>query len=135
VKHRRHTPEQVVRKLREADHLLGEGADIPAVCHPASESGCDVPKAYSDRERVFGTSPASGAADVLPHTTQKVLALRWRGCPNRREIGGRPATQLHVCVNTALWMGVEVEKGLVPQVEVGAIALVVCHVDERVDCS
>jgi putative transposase len=32
VKHRRHTPEQVVRKLREADRLLGEGADIPAVC-------------------------------------------------------------------------------------------------------
>lgn len=32
VKHRRHTPEQVVRKLREADRLLGEGADISAVC-------------------------------------------------------------------------------------------------------
>lgn len=32
MKHRRHTPEQVVRKLREADRLLGEGADIPAVC-------------------------------------------------------------------------------------------------------
>lgn len=32
MKHRRHTPEQVVRKLREADRLLNEGADIPAVC-------------------------------------------------------------------------------------------------------
>ena len=32
MKHRRHTPEQVVRKLREADRLLGEGADVPAVC-------------------------------------------------------------------------------------------------------
>lgn len=32
VKHRRHTPEQVVRKLREADRLLAERADIPAVC-------------------------------------------------------------------------------------------------------
>ncbi len=32
MKHRRHTPEQVVRKLREADRLLGEGADIAAVC-------------------------------------------------------------------------------------------------------
>ncbi len=31
MKHRRHTPEQVVRKLREADRLLGEGADIAAV--------------------------------------------------------------------------------------------------------
>ena len=28
---RRHTPEQIVRKLREADRLLGEGADIAAV--------------------------------------------------------------------------------------------------------
>jgi hypothetical protein len=27
----RHTPEQVVRKLREADRLLGKGADIAAV--------------------------------------------------------------------------------------------------------
>jgi putative transposase len=32
VKGRRHTPEQVVRKLREADRLLAEGADVDAVC-------------------------------------------------------------------------------------------------------
>jgi putative transposase len=25
---RRHTPEQIIRKLREADRLLGEGADV-----------------------------------------------------------------------------------------------------------
>src|SRR5277367_3465235 len=31
VKRRRHTPEQVVRKLREADRLLGEGKTIPEV--------------------------------------------------------------------------------------------------------
>ena len=31
VQHRRHTPEQVVRKLREADKLLAEGADIATV--------------------------------------------------------------------------------------------------------
>jgi putative transposase len=28
---RRHTPEQIIRKLREADRLLGEGADVAAV--------------------------------------------------------------------------------------------------------
>ena len=28
---RRHTPEQVVRKLREADRLLGEGSELPEV--------------------------------------------------------------------------------------------------------
>jgi putative transposase len=28
---RRHTPEQIVRKLREADRLLGEGTQLPEV--------------------------------------------------------------------------------------------------------
>jgi putative transposase len=28
---RRHTPEQIVRKLREADRLLGEGAEVADV--------------------------------------------------------------------------------------------------------
>jgi len=31
VKRRRHTPEQIVRKLREADRLLGEGSEVPEV--------------------------------------------------------------------------------------------------------
>lgn len=32
MKRKRHNPEQVVRKLREADRLLSEGKDIAAVC-------------------------------------------------------------------------------------------------------
>lgn len=32
LKGKRHTPEQIVRKLREADRLLAEGADVDAVC-------------------------------------------------------------------------------------------------------
>ena len=28
---RRHTPEQIIRKLREADRLLGEGAEVAEV--------------------------------------------------------------------------------------------------------
>ncbi len=28
---RRHTPEQIIRKLREADRLLGEGQKVPEV--------------------------------------------------------------------------------------------------------
>ena len=32
MKGRRHTPEQVVRKLREADRLLGEGQTVEMVC-------------------------------------------------------------------------------------------------------
>jgi transposase len=31
LKRRRHTPEQVVRKLREADKLLAEGIEVPEV--------------------------------------------------------------------------------------------------------
>jgi len=31
VKRRRHTPEQIVRKLREADRLLAEGREVPEV--------------------------------------------------------------------------------------------------------
>jgi len=31
LKRRRHTPEQIVRKLREADKLLAEGIEIPEV--------------------------------------------------------------------------------------------------------
>ena len=32
MKGTRHTPEQIVRKLREADRLLAEAADVDAVC-------------------------------------------------------------------------------------------------------
>src|SRR5213079_2506923 len=31
MKRRRHTPEQVIRKLRESDRMLGEGKTIPEV--------------------------------------------------------------------------------------------------------
>ena len=31
MKGRRHTPEQIVRKLREADKLLAEGIEVPEV--------------------------------------------------------------------------------------------------------
>jgi putative transposase len=32
LKGKRHTPEEIVRKLREADRLQAEGADVDAVC-------------------------------------------------------------------------------------------------------
>ncbi len=32
MKRKRHTPEQVVRKLREADRMLAEGVDLALVC-------------------------------------------------------------------------------------------------------
>jgi transposase-like protein len=32
MKRRRHTPEQIVRKLREADRMLGEGSSVVELC-------------------------------------------------------------------------------------------------------
>ena len=31
MKRRRHTPEQIIRKLREAEHMLAEGQEVPEV--------------------------------------------------------------------------------------------------------
>jgi hypothetical protein len=68
---------------------------------------------------------------VLTDTTQEVFALGWRGGPNRREI---PAAQPHVGVDAPLGVVVEVKERLVPQVEVGAIALATSYIYERIDC-
>ena len=35
MKRKRHTPEQIVRKLREADRLKAEGQTLARVCLPA----------------------------------------------------------------------------------------------------
>ena len=32
MKRKRHTPEQIVRKLREADRMLAEGVDLALIC-------------------------------------------------------------------------------------------------------
>jgi len=32
MKRKRHSPEQIIRKLRDADRMLSEGRDIGAVC-------------------------------------------------------------------------------------------------------
>ena len=47
---RRHTPEQVIRKLREADRLLGEGTDVAAVCRHLEVSEAT----YHRWQRQFG---------------------------------------------------------------------------------
>ena len=38
MKRKRHSPEQVIRKLREADRMLSEGKDIAAVCQALAVS-------------------------------------------------------------------------------------------------
>jgi putative transposase len=39
MKRRRHTPEQIIRKLREADRLLAEGREVPEVDPQAAQRG------------------------------------------------------------------------------------------------
>ncbi len=38
MKRKRHSPEQVIRKLREADRMLSEGKEIGAVCQALAVS-------------------------------------------------------------------------------------------------
>ena len=38
MKRKRHNPEQVIRKLREADRMLSEGKDIAAACQTLAVS-------------------------------------------------------------------------------------------------
>ena len=42
MKRRRHTPEQIIRKLREAERLLGEGKKIPEAAKELGISRADV---------------------------------------------------------------------------------------------
>src|SRR4051794_41910818 len=57
VKRRRHTPEQVIRKLREADRLLGEGKTIPEVARALEVSE----NTYHRWQRQFGGMKADDA--------------------------------------------------------------------------
>ena len=50
ARRRRHTPEQIVRKLREADRLLNEGADVAAVARHLEVSE----QTYHRRRAQFG---------------------------------------------------------------------------------
>src|SRR3954470_18952198 len=57
LKRRRHTPEQVIRKLREADRLLGEGKTIPEVARALEVSE----NTYHRWQRRFGGMKADDA--------------------------------------------------------------------------
>ena len=57
MKNRRHTPEQIIRKLREADRMLGEGKDLAEVA-----KGLEVSEATYHRWRArFGGMKADDA--------------------------------------------------------------------------
>jgi len=57
MKRRRHTPEQVIRKLREADRLLAEGKDVEDVARHLEVS----PQTYHRWRNQFGGMKADDA--------------------------------------------------------------------------
>ena len=57
MKRRRHTPEQVIRKLREADRMLGEGKSIPEIARALEISE----NTYHRWQRQFGGMQADDA--------------------------------------------------------------------------
>ena len=57
MKRRRHTPEQVIRKLREADRMLGEGKTIAEVARALEVSE----NTYHRWQRQFGGMKADDA--------------------------------------------------------------------------
>jgi hypothetical protein len=69
MKNRRHTPEQIVRKLREADRLLGEGVEPPEVMKALEVGRGDVsPVARAvrwDEDRHANTRPRDAQPRLL----------------------------------------------------------------------
>jgi len=76
MKGRRQTPEQIVRKLREADRLLAEGADVSAVCRPPPPMWppgrcCDVTSTVP-----HGNHPFKGSDARRPNEVPRNPALQ-----------------------------------------------------------
>ncbi len=73
MKRRRHTPEQVIRKLREADRMLGEGKAIGEVCRHLEVSEAT----YHRWQRQFGGMKADDVKRLkeLERENQRLKAI------------------------------------------------------------
>jgi len=82
MKRRRHTPEQVVRKLREADRLLGEGKTAAAVARTLEVSE----NTYHRWQRQYGGMRADDAKRLKelepPGQPRSPSTARSRACPS-----------------------------------------------------
>ena len=99
---KRHSPEQVVRKLATADRMLGEGKDVADVCRELAipeqtyyrwrnQFGgltADDAKRLKDRERENAALKRLLADAELEKAALKELA---RGTFEARSVGGRPS--------------------------------------------
>ena len=72
MKRRRHTPEQVIRKLREADRLLAEGKDVDEVARHLEVS----PQTYHRWRNQFGGMKADDAKKLKELERENVRLKR-----------------------------------------------------------
>jgi integrase-like protein len=83
VRGKRRTPEQVIRKLREAEVMLGEGKTIPEVATTYIEPGCPWQNPWIEsfsarfRDEVFDCELFSSILEA------RVIADVWRDTYNR----------------------------------------------------
>jgi transposase-like protein len=114
VQHRRHTPEQVIRKLREADKLLAEGVDIATVArhHGVSEQtyhrwknqyGDMKADATPSDSRSSNARTAGSSASWPTRSSTSRCSKRWPrdtsepGTPPGRAVTPKPTRTLTVC--------------------------------------
>jgi hypothetical protein len=102
MKRRRHTPAQIIRKLREADRLLAEGREVPEVAKhlEVSEATYHRWRAQSAWERPapFGgsrgsftlawTEPYTEGAGRCLVSLLLVVSLPWSGGASGHDLGG-----------------------------------------------
>ena len=87
MKRRRHTPEQIVRKLREADRMLAEGIEVPEVA-----KALEVSEATYHRWRAqFGGMKADDVKRLKElerenHTLKRIVANKELEIEGLREI-------------------------------------------------
>ena len=79
MKQRRHTPEQVIRKLAEADKLLAQGKTIEEVCSAPRDLRTDLPSLAQPirrdegrrRQAAQGTREGEPAAEEVRGRTKR----------------------------------------------------------------
>jgi len=110
VKRRSHTPEQIIRKLRAADRLLGEGQDLAAVAKQLEVSEAtfhrwraqyggmtaDDAKRLREPERENVRLKAIVADQALENRALRVVS-RETGEPSPTASGGRDAARSSWC--------------------------------------
>ncbi len=94
MKRRRHTPEQIIRKLREAERMLGEGRQIPEV---TKELGVSEATFHRLRNQYGGMK--ADEVKRLKELERHIPNSCWRG---RTPGKGAPAIVEHVRVDSHL---------------------------------